>query len=336
MSQQGQRAGAVGAIRRRAAAAGWRPGRLALAAGLLVLVAVALRGKLPAPALDGPFRRDGLAVGAVLEGVLACLLVVLIVRHARAPRDAFIAARLRTLLTYLVGAGLVAIPVAYLLSRAQNVHLKPRPTPHPTPSGTPRPLGHGHLSGSVSGLIVIIILLALAAAVLIYVVARFILSHRWTRAGWRRGPAGVAIAPSPGDEEEPGLLEAVESGQSALRQLDDARAAIIACYVAMEESLAGAGTTRAAADTPDELLARAAGRGLIRTDAAARLTGLFYEARFSSHPMPPTRRDDARRALAELAASLAAAAAEADREPAPDLPAQPGRPDSEPAAGAPG
>ena len=222
------------------------------------------------------------------------------------------------------------------------MHLKPRPTPHPTPSGTPRPLGHGHLSGSVSGLIVIIILLALVAAVLVYVVARFILSHRWTWAGWRRGPAGVAIAPSLGGEQEPGLLEAVESGQSALRQLDDARAAIIACYVAMEESLAGAGTTRAAADTPDELLARAAGRGLVRTGAAARLTGLFYEARFSSHPMPPARRDDARRALAELAASLAAAsaaaaaAAEADREPAPDLPAQPGRPDSEPAAGAPG
>src|ERR1700735_1696850 len=78
MSQQGQRAGAAGAIRRRAAAAGWRPGRLARTPGRLVLVAVALRGNRPAPALDGPFRRDGLAVGAVLEGVLACLLVVLI------------------------------------------------------------------------------------------------------------------------------------------------------------------------------------------------------------------------------------------------------------------
>jgi hypothetical protein len=333
MSQQGQRAEAAGgSIRRRAAAAGWRQGRLALAAGLLVLVAVALRGKLPAPALDGPFRRDGLAVGAVLEGVLACLLLALFVRHARAPRDALIAARLRTLLTYLVGAGLVAIPVAYLLSRTQNVHLKPRPAPHPTPSGSPRPLGHGHISGSVSGLIVIIILLALVAAVLTYVVARFILSHRWTWAGWRRGTAGVAIAPSLGDEE-PGLLEAVESGQSALRELDDARAAIIACYVAMEESLAGAGTARAAADTPGELLARAAGRGLIRTGAAARLTGLFYEARFSSHPMPPARRDDARQALAELAADLAASLAEADPGSEPD---PPGQPDPEPMAGTPG
>jgi hypothetical protein len=323
MSQEGQQAGGgAGAGRRRATAGpGWRQGRLALAAVLLVLIAVGLRGKLPAPALDGPFRRDGLAVGVVLEGALACVLVALIVRHKRAPRDALIAARLRTLLAYLVGAGLVAIPVAYLLGRAQHVHLRPRPAPHPTPSGSPRPLGLGHNTGSVGGVIVIIILLALLAAVLIYAVARFILSHRWTWAGWRRGAASLAIEAVV--EEEPGLLDAVSSGQSALRQLDDARAAIIACYVAMEESLAVAGTARDAADTPYALLVRAADRGLIRTAAAARLTELFYEARFSSHPMPPGRLDDARQALAEVAASLA----EADR---------PDQPDAEPVAGAPG
>jgi len=74
--------------------------------------------------------------------------------------------------------------------------------------------------------------------------------------------------------------------------------------VAMEESLAQAGTARAVADTPDELLARAADRGLVRTGAAARLTGLFYEARFSSHPMPAAQRGEAEQALAELAGSL--------------------------------
>jgi Domain of unknown function (DUF4129) len=313
MSQQAQRAEA-GADRRRAVLRSLQ-GRLVLAAGLLVLVAVALRGRLPAPALDGPFRRDGLAVAAVLEGVLACLLVALIVRHRRAPRAALVAARLRTMLTYLVGAGLVAIPAAYLLGRAQKVHLRPRPTtPHPTPSGSPRPLGLGHNNGSLSGLIVVIILLALVAAAAIYVIARFIRSHRWTWAGWR-GAGSVMLDASAADDEEPGLLEAVSSGQSALRELDDARAAIIACYVAMEESLALAGTARDAADTPYALLVRAADRGLIRTSAAARLTELFYEARFSSHPMPPSRRDEARQALAELAASLAEAGAESDAEP---------------------
>jgi Domain of unknown function (DUF4129) len=310
MSQEGQRAGAAAGRPRTRSDAGWRQGRVALTAVLLVLVAVALRGKLPAPALDGPFRRDGLAIGVVLEGVLACLLVALIVRHRRGPRDALIAARLRALLTYLVGAGLIAIPAAYLLGRAEHAHLRPRRPPQPTPSGSPRPLGPEH-NGSVAGLIVVIVLVALLTAVLIYVIVRFIRSHRWTWTSWRRGAASVAIEASIGDDEEADLLEAVESGQSALRQLDDARAAIIACYVAMERSLAEAGTARDAADTPYALLIRAADRGLIRTAAAARLTELFYEARFSSHPMPADRRDDARRALAEVAASLAEAEAEA-------------------------
>ena len=63
---------------------------------------------------------------------------------------------------------------------------------------------------------------------------------------------GGFIAEDPED-----LREAVESGRSALRTIDDARAAIIACYVAMENSLAERGAARAVADTPDELLARA-------------------------------------------------------------------------------
>ena len=41
-----------------------------------------------------------------------------------------------------------------------------------------------------------------------------------------------------------------------------------------------------------------------RGTAAARLTALFYEARFSSHPVDRRRRDEAERALDELAAAL--------------------------------
>ena len=62
-----------------------------------------------------------------------------------------------------------------------------------------------------------------------------------------RARAGDFIAEDPED-----LREAVESGRSALRTVDDARAAIIACYVAMETSLAERGTARGVADTPDE------------------------------------------------------------------------------------
>jgi Domain of unknown function (DUF4129) len=298
MSQQRSRAHGG----QRGAARGWGPGRLGLAAALLALLAVGLRGSVPAATFDGSYRHDGLPLAAGAEVVLAGLLVALVVRNSRAPRAAVVAARLRRILTYIVATGLVAIPVAYLFDISAHVHLPPQPARHGTSggqAGLPHPKGHPAGTPPV----VFILLLVLAAAILIYLVARFILAHRGTWTGWR-GPAPSAAIAASGDDEDQ-LREAVESGRSALRLLDDARAAIIACYAAMEQTLARAGTARETADTPDELLARAAGRGLIRTGAAARLTALFYEARFSSHPMPPARRDDARHALAEVAASLA-------------------------------
>jgi hypothetical protein len=282
---------------RRGDVQGWvRP---ALAAGLLAVVVVGLRNRVPAPSLDGPFHHQGLLIGLLLEAVLAGLLAALAVRNSRAPRDALLAAQLRKLLTYVVGAGLVAIPAVYLLSR----HVRPR-----RPRSTTPPKMKGYrlqlppASHSTAGwLIVIIILGALVAAALIYFIAVLLRGRIWL--GFRRGAAGIAIELAE-QEDESDLREAVESGWSALRQFDDARAAIIACYVAMEQSLGRAGAARAVADTPDELLARAADQGLVHGDAAARLTALFYEARFSTHPMPFAKRDEAQQALGELAASL--------------------------------
>jgi hypothetical protein len=74
----------------------------------------------------------------------------------------------------------------------------------------------------------------------------------------------------------------------------------------MERRLADRGTARGAADTPDELLARAVAAGTVRGGAAARLTALFYEARFSTHPLGASQRDAASAALDELAGELAA------------------------------
>jgi Domain of unknown function (DUF4129) len=129
----------------------------------------------------------------------------------------------------------------------------------------------------------------------------------------RARPADWADVEEADDEEpEAALRRAVRSGQAALQEVDDARLAIIACYVAMEGSLARAGTVRGAAETPDELLGRAAAAGLTGGGAAATLTALFYEARFSSHPLPADARDEARDALAELAAALADRTARAE------------------------
>jgi len=89
--------------------------------------------------------------------------------------------------------------------------------------------------------------------------------------------------------------------------------------VAMERRLAEGGTARGAADTPDELLARAVASGAVRGGAAGRLTALFYEARFSTHPLGAGQRDAASAALDQLADELAA-------KPAPAAASQPGEP----------
>ena len=47
---------------------------------------------------------------------------------------------------------------------------------------------------------------------------------------------------------------------------------------------------------------------IVRGAAARRLTGLFYEARFSTHPLGRAERDAASAALDELAAELGAGA----------------------------
>ena len=286
--------------------------RPALAAGLLALVAVGLRNRVPAPSLDGPFHHDGLLIGLLLEVVLAGLLAALAVRNRRAPRDALLAAQLRKLLTYVVGAGLVVIPAAYLLSRrVRPLHPRSITPPKTTGSKFHLPPASHFWAG---WLIVIIILGALVAAALVYLIVAVLLRGRiWL--GFRRGEAGTAIDLAE-QQDESDLLEAVASGRSALRQFDDARAAIIACYVAMEQSLARAGAARGAAETPDELLDRVAEAGLVHGGEAARLTELFYEARYSTHPLPGERRDEARRALEVLAAALGRRAEQAAAEAA--------------------
>jgi hypothetical protein len=215
----------------------------------------------------------------------------------------------------LIG-GLVAIPVLMLLNQAGK--LKPRPRPRPAVTLPPR-RPTGHLTGppldhGVHIALTLVFYSLIAVVLLAAIVACLILMRRLHR----RGPGWEDLGDLAEDETEEQLREAVRSGQAALHEIDDARLAIIACYVAMEHSLAGAGAARGAAETPDELLERAAGKGLVRGAEAARLTTLFYEARYSTHPVPDERRDEARRALQVLAGALSQRAeqARADQTPA--------------------
>jgi hypothetical protein len=281
---------------------------------LIILGLAGLRGAVTAPKWDGPLQRYGVVIGLALEVVLGALLVIMLRRRRAGGTEAAglragdagsgaaspVAVKLRGVLIPVLGAAMVTIVIVILAGL--HLHLftpkARKPTAQPT-SGLPKqpkPRAPGHigsfnipLADLLYGLLVVLLIVAVVLSIL------------WSRRLQKPGrPTHDFIAEDPED-----LREAVESGRSALRALDDARAAIIACYVAMEASLADRGAARAVADTPDELLARATASGLVHGSAAARLTALFYEARFSSHPLDRRQRDAAEQALDELAAALA-------------------------------
>jgi Domain of unknown function (DUF4129) len=293
--------------------------RLLPLALLVILVAAGLRGEVLAPRWNGPLKSDGVPIGLALEVILGTLLVITIRRDAAArsaaerrpytgeAADVEPGGVLRFALKWLLSAGMVA--VAVVLISDLHLHFFSKVKPLQLPASIPRkqklpslpPLRSGagaHIPWGpiLYGLLVV----ALVAAVAISI---------WWSARLRK-PAGPLVIVDTSAEE---LREAVESGRAALAEIDDARAAIIACYVAMERSLAERGTQRSVADTPDELLARAVAAGTVRGPAASRLTALFYEARFSTHPLAARQRAAASAALDELAQELAAAkAADAD------------------------
>ena len=267
---------------------------------LIVLGLAGLRGVTGTPRWNGPLHQDGVTIGLLLEAVLA-VLVVITLRRTRTGSQEAVPLKLRGMLLFTLAAGMVAVAVAMLVGL--HLHLfsgTHKITPPPRPKISPRqPKPLAGPAGPVLDIPLQVILYVLVILLLLALVALSIWRARRLRLPGRAEPDGF-IAEDPGD-----LREAVESGRSALRTVDDARAAIIACYLAMENSLAERGTARGLADTPDELLARATGTGLVRGTAAARLTALFYEARFSSHPLDRGQRDAAERALDELAAALA-------------------------------
>jgi len=283
---------------------------------LLVVLAIAgLRGIVPAPRWNGPLKAEGVAVGIALEVVFGVLLVNTM-RRDRAKRRADAArplaevtdeisvpAALRFTIKWLLTFAMIGVAVLLI----SNIHFhffvgkrplrlrlpvpaRPRRTPSPFPGQGPPHIPYGSI---LYGLLVLLLVAAVAVSI-------------WWASRLRVPALPAPLPPAELDPDE--LREAVESGRLALGELDDARAAIIACYVAMERSLADRGTARGVADTPDELLRRAISAGIVRGPAAQRLTALFYEARFSSHPLGRQERDDASAALDELAAELATGA----------------------------
>jgi hypothetical protein len=184
-----------------------------------------------------------------------------------------------------------AFGLANILHRLRQRAAAAAAAHHAAVGAAGRPVHHPP-QGNALPLLALFAVVTLAAAALI---------------GYRRRRRGPLPPPGLGaDPDAAPLAAALAAGARALHSDPDPRAAIIACYAAMERSLADAGSPPRLADTPAEVLSRATEGGLVRsTWAAATLTGLFRQARYSGHPMTEADRATAIDALAQVQADLA-------------------------------
>lgn len=129
-------------------------------------------------------------------------------------------------------------------------------------------------------------------AVLAILVIMSVIVHRRPPDSEPDAPDDEQVADHP--RQEP-LATATRRALSVVDSPDfDARQAIIRCYAAMEHALRQApGAAPEPADTPSEVLRRAADAGQVRAEHGERLVELFTEARYSSHPMSADDRDTA-------------------------------------------
>ncbi|MYT74497.1 MULTISPECIES: DUF4129 domain-containing protein [unclassified Streptomyces] len=306
-------------VRRDVHRAGTGPAVAVGAAGVLALTAAALLLRPAAPLLSkgaGPLGGSSFLVVVLALAWAAGWLVV--VRRLRprirgdrgtlSPRED----RLRQIAVPLLLVGPVALAVLALVLHRFPAGTKHAPATGPTglpvPSfPTPTPSAEGSDDGS--GVPLSVVAAGLAVTLLVLVVV--LLAIRLRRYGLSLpGPPARPVAEA--DTERELLLSVVGEGRRALADGTDARAAVIACYAAMEDALAASGVPRHVADSPADLLTRAARAGLAAGPAAPRLTALFREARYSSHPMDDSRRVAAAEALEEIAALLRERSAQGD------------------------
>ena len=98
-----------------------------------------------------------------------------------------------------------------------------------------------------------------------------------------------------------------------LRAEADPRRAVIAAYARLERVLAASGIARRPAETSDEYLARVLRDLALGSDAIARLTSLFTQAKFSQHEVDTAMKEEAIDALERVRDELRAASERAAR-----------------------
>lgn len=310
-------------------------GRVVALIVLLLVVAAALRGYLPAPQHALRSESGGRAAMVLVVAILAAMLalvaiaVVARLRDPRAPAPS--AGALSDMLgtgrgrpswrVLLIGLGVIVVwlLIVILLTRLVGPHgIGPTPSasetgaPPPSHAGSPPPHQQHRQRPRDGSQNMLGVLLASTAAMLLVTVAGTVAA---ARRRWR--PVAPRIADEPTEPpaaaaRSKSLARAAERGLAEMTDLRrEPREAIIACYAAMERELAHVpGAVPQDFDTPSEVLARAVEHHALHADNAVQLVNLFTEARFSPHVMNEGHRDVAvhvlRLVLDELGARSAA------------------------------
>lgn len=296
---------------------------------LLVVAAVALRGALPGDDGRRPAQHPltGVAALILIVALLAVSLVIVavaVLARMRDPRASAAASAppdwlrggARPRWRLVVGIIAVAMSMAVLAVVVSRIDIAPperspaASTTAATSTGEPPVTSPTAASPEAAeppaGRELMKVLYGTAIGFLVLVAVSSVVTARRNRRADRphgvddgHGPAAAAIEADP-------LVRAAEVGLAEVGDPSrEPRAAIIACYAAMERELA---RVPAAAprdfDTASEVLARAVEQDALHSDSAAQLVDLFEEARFSPHVMDEGHRESASAALQLVLADL--------------------------------
>jgi len=293
------------------AEAGWHEA-VARAAAVIVLLAVAVMGLRARGAFShrvssllteaGSSVVIYVFVAAEGVGLVACVILLALVlrRPRRRKRDDDndeqqpwrpLVPWWARALGVVLALALLAAPFVILVANRGRATFTPPVVAHP--SGPLRGTGH-QVASSPGSLVWPLVAGVIIAAVAVLVLA--VLSRRGRHGNDAAGPGQVPAAAR--------VAEGLEAGSGALEAGGESRAAIIACYAAMERGFAAAGSAPAAADTPAEVLTRASRAGIVRSGPAEVLTGLFRRARYSTEPMTSADSGTAASALTQMRADL--------------------------------
>lgn len=301
-------------------------GRVVAVIVLLIVIAASLRGYLPG--VDRAARRGPPDSPASLVYVIAMLSVsvvivgVAIIVRLRDPRravpsasglsDRFSDGRGRpTWRVLVIGAAVLVawLLAVWLLSHFVTLNIGGQPPAAP-PSTAPAPGTNASRPPQPPDVgadrDVLHYLIAATAALFVLIVVGAVFAARRRRV--EEPPTVGAEMPRPptAPSTSESLVRAAEVGLAEIGDRSrEPRAAIIACYAAMERELSRVpGAVPQDFDTPTEVLARAVENHALHVDSAAELVNLFEEARFSPHVMSEAHRESALGVLQLVLADL--------------------------------